>query len=89
MTATYPPHKERIRIMKEITRYTLPAYWASYLINNDATGLEEGEQETIDTFLVREGIAFVHDCGEPSFAHCNDATSLGGDVCEYIVTMRG
>ena len=73
--------------MTEITRYTLPAYWASYLINNDTTSLEDGEQETIDAFLEREGIAFVHDCGEPSFAHCNAATSLGGDVCEYIVSV--
>ena len=73
--------------MKSIKRYTLPAYWASYLINNDATGLEDGEKETIDAFLAREGIAIVHDCNESSFSHCNDATGIGGDVCEYIVSV--
>lgn len=32
----------------------LPTHWASYLINDDATGLEPGEEEVIDEFLEKE-----------------------------------
>jgi len=49
---------ERLQHMKtlEITTYTLPAYWASYLINGDASGLEEGEQALLDAFLRRKNL---------------------------------
>lgn len=31
---------------------TLPAFWASYLINGDATGLDDAEQAAVDSWLV-------------------------------------
>ena len=73
----------------ETMSYTLPMYWASYLINGDASGLEDGEQAVIDAFLEREGNPHFCDCGESYFSWHNDATSLGGDVCDYtaIVTV--
>lgn len=73
------PESETLR------RYTLPAYWASSLINGDDSGLGDGENKQIEAFIAREELEDWHcvDCGEQYFAHCNDATSLGGDVCEY------
>lgn len=67
----------------ETIEYTLPAYWASYLINGDFSGLEDGEKETIDNYIKREENPCFVDCGEQYFSHTNDATTLGGDVCEY------
>ena len=67
----------------ETIEYTLPAYWATYLINGDFSGLEDGEQETIDAYIRAEGNPHFTDCGEQYFAHSNDATTLGGDVCDY------
>jgi len=83
----------------ETITYKLPAYWASYLINGDASGLEdicpaqsrgqlpgdeESELATIDSFLQREGEPNFIDCGEQYFSWTNDATTLGGDVCDYV-----
>ena len=83
----------------ETITYKLPAYWASYLINGDASGLEsvcpaqsrgqekgdeQSEQATIDAWLESEGNPHFVDCGEQYFSHSNDATTLGGDVCDYV-----
>ncbi len=76
----------------EIIKYKLPAYWASYLINNDASGLddicqvnpEQSEKETIDAWVKHEGNPCFVDCGEQYFSHSNEATMLGGDVCDYV-----
>lgn len=47
---------------------TLPTHWASYLINDDATGLEPGEQEVIDAFLEGElpECSWIVDCDSES-----------------------
>ena len=79
----------------ETIEYTLPAYWASYLINGDASGFDIAntpddpdagtrEQLEIDQWLESEGNPHFVDCGEQYFSWHNDATSLGGDVCDYI-----
>ena len=62
--------------------YRLPASWASYLINGDASGLEAGEQERIDAFLKSEGLSAPVDCeSEASFCHSCDAPGeLAGDM---------
>jgi hypothetical protein len=74
----------------ETIEYTLPAYWASYLINGDASGLEDGEKEGIDAFLDTESnprrLSFC-DVGEPYFARRNDANTLGGDVADYTALL--
>ena len=77
---------QRFNIMTQIETitYKLPAYWASYLINGDSSGLEESELQTVDSFLQREGEPSFVDCGEQYFSHSNDATTLGGDVCDYV-----
>jgi len=79
----------------ETHEYTLPAYWASYLINGDASGFDIAntpddpgagtrEQLEIDAWLESEGNPHFVDCGEQYFSWHNDATNLGGDVCDYI-----
>lgn len=50
--------------MKAITE-DLPAYWASYLINNDASGIDACEKHAADTFLANEGLPFPVSC-EPA-----------------------
>ena len=78
-------HEEEEEEVANTITYTLPAYWASYLINGDASGLEEGEQEQIDAFLEHEGLSDPLNCGEESwFAKTNDANSIGGNVTEYV-----
>ena len=68
----------------------LPAYWASYLINRDASGLEDGEQEIIDAFLAREGLPAPVSCSDEAyFSRHNDAhTGLAGDVLEYTFLVE-
>ena len=75
--------------MKSAT-YTLPLYWASYLINLDATGLEAGEQEVIDRFLARESLDFPVTCSQEAyFSRHNDArTGLAGDVLDYTFLVN-
>ena len=62
--------------------YRLPAPWASYLMNGDASGLETGEQERIDAFLASENLGSPVDCeSESSFCHSCDAPGeLAGDM---------
>ena len=69
----------------QIETYTLPVYWASYLINGDASGLEDGEQAEIDAWLASlpYGYACVDVGEETGFRRSNDATDLGGDCAEY------
>ncbi len=63
--------------------YILPAYWASYLINGDASGLEGEDQQACDAWLARNPGGSCVDCGESYFSHRNDAGTLAGDVAEY------
>lgn len=73
----------------ETIERTLPAYWASYLINGDASGLETGEREVIDQYLASEGLPMPVSCSDEAwFAWRNDATRLGGDVMEYVFLPR-
>ena len=74
-----PPESETLR------RYELPAYWASYLVNADASGISDDDQKECDDFLLKEELTAwtCADVGEQYFSHSNDATSLGGDVARY------
>ena len=74
--------------VEDVILYTLPMYWASYLINGCADSLEDGEQAEIDAYLESEGNPLIVDCGESQFSWRNDATNMGGDVCEYVAHVR-
>lgn len=71
--------------MIETIELELPVYWASYLINGDSSGLEDGEQEQIDAFLAYEVPDYqcVAVSDDSWFAHSNDANDIGGDVATY------
>lgn len=66
-------------------RFVLPAGWACYLTNDDATGYGDKELSEIENFLntqssAKDGLHCVG-CGELAwFAIRNDANSLGGEV---------
>ena len=64
--------------------YTLPANWASYLVNGDFSGLTEDEIVEVDDFVDREEIRFVTDVGESYFSSSNDFDSIGRDVADFI-----
>ena len=74
-----------------IMTITLPAHWAPYLINGDASGLDDGEQAIVDRAIERE-------CGrEWTIVSCDDedrftwsyalynpeADCAGGSVLDY------
>jgi hypothetical protein len=69
----------------EVRSYTLPASWASYLINGDATGLGVEEEGRIDNFLASQRLDYAVSCTEEArFSRQNDAhTGLADDVLDY------
>lgn len=75
--------------MKTSTRlesitYTLPAYWASYLINCDASGISSEDKVECDAFLKANDLPLPVSCSDESwFSWHNDATNLGGDVMDF------
>lgn len=65
-----------------------PAYWASYLINGDASGLEPEEKKAADAWIERQGMGCPYSIeGEDFFAWRHDAMpeigGKGATVCEY------
>lgn len=65
--------------------YILPAYWASYLINNDDSGTSIEDIKEADKFLNDNNLPSPVSIGEETwFAWSNDANNIGGDVAEYI-----
>ena len=70
--------------------FALPAYWAPYLANGDASGISDHERSTVDAFLSENGLT-AHQCvgvGESRFAWANDANNMGGDVADYSFVVR-
>lgn len=73
--------------MKTETR-TLPAHWAPYLINGDATGMDDSEQAECDAYMEQERLPAPVGCGESYFSWRNDANGLGADVCEFTFLVN-
>lgn len=72
--------------MNGFKTYTLPAYWASYLIDGDSSGMSREDLIACNDWLnarnlVRDYFCDVSD--QAWFARANDATELGGDVAEF------
>ena len=64
--------------------YTLPAYWASYLINGDDSGIQAWQRKEIDEFLKREKLGPAVGVSEETyFKRYNDYNMSGGDVATY------
>ncbi len=80
---------------------TGPVYWASYFVNNDASGLEPQEKARADAWLERNKVVNVVDVardedGEGKEARFTWSYQLydpladcsGGEVVDYICELR-
>ena len=70
--------------------YMLPAHWASALVNNDFSGVDDTEAEQINAWLIEEKPGACLTCsGEASFAWHHDAEYIGvlaGNCLLYTFT---
>ena len=75
------------KILDDVIEVRLPIYWASYLVNNDASGLEDGEedqvQETLEYLELDKWIC-VDVKDDISFEYPFLPDLLGGDYCTYV-----
>ena len=67
--------------LETITR-TLPAHWASYLINGDASGLTDDEELIIDAYMHSESLPAPVQCEPTGFCWRHDASGYGVLACE-------
>lgn len=69
----------------DLTIYTLPARWASALVNGDRSGLDGDDDRMLEEWMARndypECVAVYR--GDPWFAHSNDAHNMGDEVTQY------
>ena len=76
----------------DVTEVRLPIYWASYLVNNDASGLEDGEedqvQQTLEHLELDKWIC-VDVKDDISFEYPFLPDLLGGDYCTYVFHNYG
>lgn len=67
--------------------YTLPAHWAVYFVNGDASGYEDDEIEAIDAFTESENLGFCVDVAEDTdFVTWHDASDFypyAADCAEF------
>lgn len=70
---------------------TAPSHWASYLINGDASGLDDDEKNACDAWIAREGLGDPVDCSDAGFIRAHDAFRewpLASDCQEYTFIVR-
>jgi hypothetical protein len=73
--------------------YTLPANWASYLINGDHSGMDKEDFDECNNWI-QEGLEankcfHAVSCSDESyFSWNNEATHYGGDVLEYTFHLE-
>ncbi len=64
--------------------FTLPACWASYLINNDSSGLRTSEIIKIRKFLNDNKLDAPISCSDSGFfSKTNNANNTAGDCLVY------
>lgn len=64
--------------------FTLPSFYASFLVNGDASGLELQEIRDIVAFTEKHNLLNCVNCSEElGFSWRNDMNNLGGDVMEF------
>ena len=72
----------KVEFEEDFDIYTLPAYWARYLVNGDVSGYTDEETAEIDAFCSDKGCCVG--CGDDSwFSSQSDVNSLGSDVKEF------
>lgn len=68
----------------KFVEYTLPAHWASALINSDTSGMTDEEEQELNEWLEDEKPGYCVGCSDESFfTWRNDATQLGGECLTY------
>jgi len=67
-------------------KYDLPAYWASYLINGDASGISDSDKQNCDAWLEHKKLPAPCDCSEES--HFGRFEGLGCDLLEYTFLLN-
>ena len=79
-------------VLDDVAEVRLPIYWASYLVNGDASGLEDGEekqiQETLEYLNIDKWIC-VDVKDDISFEYPFLPDLLGGDYCTYVFHNYG
>ena len=64
--------------------HILPSFWASYLINMDASGYSDEEIEEIETYLNSKKLYNVVSCDDLGFLHKNDVNNIGCDCSLFV-----
>jgi len=68
-----------------------PSYWASYLINGDASGMHTADEKAADAWIARYGCGSPVDCRDAGFRRMHDAwheCPLGTDCQTYVFLRR-
>jgi hypothetical protein len=65
-------------------KHDLPAYWASYLINGDASGLEPEEKKACDDYLTKRELPGPVDCKPAGFGRFD---GLGCELETYTFLL--
>lgn len=69
---------------------TLPAFWAPYLVNGDASGMDDDDVATCDAFLARTFGRKAHVCADVDLEdvyfswRCDVPGHPGSDVADYV-----
>jgi len=75
------------KVLDDVIEVRLPIYWASFLVDNDASGLEDGEEnqvrETLKYLQLDKWIC-VDVKDDISFEYPFLPDLLGGDYCTYV-----
>jgi hypothetical protein len=57
--------------------FTLPSFWAAYLINDDPSGMDDKEIEAVDQWMKMTRLPAPSDCSEePDFVQWHDARDV-------------
>ena len=67
--------------MITVNSFVLPAYWASYLINNNASGLNDTDKANCDNWRKENNPGNCVDCSDESFF--GTFNGLGCDLLQY------
>ena len=76
----------------ETLTYTLPSFWAVYLINDDPSGMEDEEIKAVDEWIRNMELPAPADCSEDSnFTQWHDAIDVypyATDCSEYTFLIH-
>jgi hypothetical protein len=73
----------------KVETYSLPTFYACYLMYEDDSGLNESEIKKIDQFVKRNNLSFLMNVSETSeFSHMNDLDNIGNDVSDFTFKVK-